>query len=100
MSLQPHPILTELSEQLPESATTHKFIHEPKSFEEIAGQARKELLYFGNLDVLLEEGISGKSFLETNGYQEWLGDANENERLRSMGALKMISELSEAFAED
>ena len=90
-----HPILEDLSRQLPRTATTCRYINEPRSFEEIAAQARKEFFSLGSPDGFIEEGISGKTFLDQNGYDMWLKEGDEEERTRGLGVLKLIMELAE-----
>ena len=104
MNSKANPILIEMSEELPDSIQTFKDIQEPKSYEEIVVQARKEIFCLRNLERLMEDGQSAKSFLQQNGYQFLLENSDKEdeleERLRLLGTLQLIAELSEELAED
>jgi hypothetical protein len=104
MSSKTNPILTEISKNLPDSVQTFKHIEEPRSYEEIFTQARTEILCLRDMERTLEDGQSAKTFLQQNGYQFLLENPDEEvqqeERLRLLGTLQLISELSEELAED
>ncbi len=100
MNSQPHPILAELARQLPESAHTYQYILEASGFEEITAQAGKDISCLENLDGCLEDGQSAKTVLEESGYQVWLEGSDPDERLRVLGALRLIADLSEDLTED
>ncbi len=104
MNSKANPILIEMSKQLPDSIQTFKDIQEPKSYDEIVVQARKEIFCLRNLERSMEDGQSARSFLQENGYQFLLENPDEEdeqeERLRLLGTLQLIAELSEELAED
>jgi hypothetical protein len=104
MNSKANPILIEMSQELPDSIQTFKYIQEPKSYEEIVVQARKEIFCLRNLERNMEDGQSAKSFLQKSGYQFLLENSDEEdemeERMRLLGTLQLISELSEELAED
>ena len=105
MNSKANPILIEMSQELPDSIQTFKNIQEPKSYAEIVGQARKEILCLRNMERSMEDGQSGKSFLQENGYQYLLENSDEEEqqqeeRMRLLGTLQLIVELSQELAED
>ena len=100
MNSKAHPILAELSRQLPDSAHTFQYIQEAAEFEEIAAQAQKDISCLENLEGCLEDGRSAKTVLEESGYRAWLEGSDSDERLRVLGALKLIADLSEDLAED
>ncbi len=100
MNSNAHPILTELSRQLPDSACTFRFIQEAAEFKEIAAQAHKDISCLENLEGCLEDGQSAKTVLQQSGYQEWLEGSDQDERLRVLGALRLIADLSEDMAEE
>ena len=95
-----HPILEELSNQLPESAHTFQYIQEALEFEEIAAQAQKDISCLENLEGCLEDGRPAKTVLEESGYRVWLEGSDSDERLRVLGALTMIADLSEDLSDD
>jgi hypothetical protein len=104
MNSKANPILIEMSQELPDSIQTFKYIQEPKSYEEIVVQARKEIFCLRNLERNMEDGQSAKYFLQKNGYQFLLENSDKEdemeERMRLLGTLQLISELSEELAED
>ena len=104
MNSKANPILIEMSQELPDSIQTFKYIQEPKSYEEIVVQARKEIFCLRNLERDMEDGQSAKSFLKNNGYQFLLEESDEEdeleERMRLLGTLQLIAELSEELAEE
>ena len=100
MSASVHPILLELSGQLPESAHTFQYIQEAAEYEKITAQAQKDIACLENLEGHLEEGQPSKNVLEESGYREWLKASDQDERLRVLGALHLIADVSEELAED
>ena len=104
MNSKANPILIEMSKQLPDSVQTFKDIQEPKNYEDIVVQARKEIFCLRNMERSMEDGQSAKTFLQQNGYQFLLENSDEEdeleERLRLLGTLQLIAELSEDLAED
>lgn len=100
MSSNPHPILVELSRQLPDSAHTFQYIQEASGFEMIFAQAQKDISCLENLDGSLEDGRPAKAVLAESGYRVWLEGSDSDERLRVLGALRLIADLSEDLAED
>jgi len=85
---------------LPESAHTFQYIQEALEFEEIAAQAQKDISCLENLEGCLEDGRPAKTVLEDSGYRVWLEGSDSDERLRVLGALTMIADLSEDLADD
>ena len=104
MNSKANPILIEMSKQLPDSIQTFKDIQEPKNYEDIVIQARKEIFCLRDMERSMEDGQSAKNFLQQNGYRFLLENPNEEdeqeERLRLLGTLQLIAELSEELAED
>jgi hypothetical protein len=104
MNSKINPILIEMSQELPDSIQTLKHIQASKSYDEIFVQARKEIFCLRNMERSMEDGQSAKAFLQQNGYQFLLENSDEEdaqeERLRLLGTLQLIAELSEELAED
>ncbi len=100
MNSKAHPILLELSKQLPDSAHTFRYIHESPDFEKITAQAQKDISSLEKLEGDSEDGVSAKEALEESGYRRWLESSDSEERLRVLGALRLIADLSEDLAED
>ena len=100
MNSNAQPILAELSRQLPDSAHTFQHIQKASGFEEIAAQAQKDIACLENLEGNLDDGQSAKTVLEENGYRDWLKESSSDERLRVLGALQLIADVSEDLAEE
>jgi hypothetical protein len=104
MNSKANPILIEMSQELPDTIQTFKDIQEPKSYDQIVVQARKEIFCLRNMERSMEDGQSATSFLQQNGYQFLLENTDEEdqqeEQLRLLGTLQLIAELSEELAED
>ena len=100
MNSKAHPILLELSGQLPDSAHTFQYIQEAAEFEAIAAQAQKDIACLENLEGHLEDGQPAKTVLEESGYRVWLEGSDSDERLRVLGALTLIADVSEDLADD
>lgn len=104
MNSKANPILIEMSKQLPDSVQTFKDIQEPKNYEDIVVQARKEIFCLRNMERSMEDGQSAKTFLQQNGYRFLLENSDEEdkqeEQLMLLGTLQLIAELSEELAED
>lgn len=100
MNSKAHPILAELSRQLPDSAFTSRHILEAVEFELVMTQAKQDIACLENLEGNLEDGRLAKTVLEESGYREWLKDSGQDERLRVLGALQLIADVSEDLAEE
>lgn len=107
MNSQSHPILIELSEQLPETSAIYNFINGPGSFAQVVAQAREDFLCLSDLEADLGNDLTGRAQLAQYGYESWLramdddaeGEADDD-RLRLIGFLKLIIELAEELAEE
>ena len=100
MNSNAHPILAELSRQLPDSTHLFQSIHDSSGFETIAVQAQIDIECLENLDGSLADGRPAKTVLSENGYREWLKNSDSDERLRVLGALRLIADLSEDLMEE
>jgi hypothetical protein len=104
MNSNANPILIEMSKQLPDSVQTFKNIQEPKSYEDIFDQARKEIFCLRDMKRHMDDGQSARAFMQQNGYQFLLDNTDEEdeqeERLRLLGTLQLIAELAQELAED
>ncbi len=107
MNSQTNPILNEISESIPETSMTYRYIHGPESFTEVADQARAEFLCLSDLAADLGNGFTGRTQLVQYGYENWLKDLDDDpegegddDRIRLIGFLKLIIELAEELAEE
>jgi hypothetical protein len=100
MNSQSHPILIELSQQLPETSKTYIFIQGSENFSQVAAQAKQEFLCLNKLDTDVGNGITGRDQLSKDGYESWLKEMEEDDRLVLIGSLQLIVELAEELAEE
>ncbi len=100
MALKPHPILLEISEQIPKTSATFQNIQKREDHAITAKQARLEMRCLQKMEGTIDGDRSARSVLEESGYADWLEDLEGNDRLRVIGALELISELAEELAED
>ncbi|HCK68487.1 MAG TPA: hypothetical protein DHW17_04305 [Nitrospina sp.] len=100
MNSQSNPILIELSEQLLETSTTFKYIQGSESYSQVATQAQEEFLCLSDFDADRGNGLSGRNQLAQYGYENWLKDMEEEDRLYLIGTLRLVIDLAEELAEE
>ncbi len=100
MNSNGNPILIELAEQLPSSSKIYKLIMTSKNYSVIISQAKEDFFCFGDMESEFKDGLTGIHILKQNGYEEWLDDMEDDDRLRICGVLQMISELSEELNDE
>ena len=52
------------------------------------------------MSQIIEEGKMGKEILQQSGYDGWLKDAENEDKLRLIGVLKLIIDFCEELAEN
>ena len=100
MNTNGNPILIELAEQLPSESKIYQMILTSQNYVEIIAQAKEDFFSFGDMDSVIKNGEKGINILKQNGYEEWLKDMEEEDRLRICGVLQMVAELSEELNEE
>ena len=100
MSASSNPVLKSLTDHLPESAEVRKWVEQGKDLSEIAVQADLEWKYFSLLDTIAQDQRTGRQCLNSLGYEQFLKDAEDEDCLRLMGALKMTANAAEGMAEE
>jgi len=100
MNSEGNPILIELAEQLPPNSKIYQLIMTGKNYPVIISQAKEDFFCFGNMENEVKGGLTGQHILKQNGYEEWLHDMEDDDRLRLCGVLQMISELSEELNDE
>ena len=100
MNSNTNPILKDFSRQLPKHSQTLQFVQESKSYVEIALQARREISCLRNLECVVFDDQTGESILKKSGYNEWLKDFEDEDRLRLIGVLKLIVDFCEESGEE
>ena len=100
MNSKGNPILIELAEQLPPNSKIYQLIMTSKNYPVIINQAKEDFFCFGDMENEFKDGMTGTHILKQNGYEEWLHEMEDDDRLRLCGVLQMISELSEELNEE
>ena len=100
MNLNGNPILIELAAQLPPKSKIYQLIKTSKNYSVIINQAKEDFFCFGDMEDKFKDGMTGIQILKQNGYEEWLHEMEDDDRLRICGVLQMISELSEELNDE
>ena len=100
MPSSPNAVLLSIADHLPESAATKVMIREGKSNARIFTQADLDLWCLANLEAIYEGSKTGQECLRENGYGHWLDEADMEDRIRMLGWLKMIADMTEELDEE
>ncbi len=95
MNSKGNPILIEMAGQLPQSSKLYQLVMSTIDYSVIVNQAKEDFYNFADLDN--ETNLVN---LKNNGYEDWLVDMEEEDRLRMCGVLQMLSDLSQELGED
>jgi hypothetical protein len=95
-----NPILIEMANQLPEKSKLHQFVMTSVDYSSIFDQAREDFLGFADLEKVIKNGMTGLAVLKQNGYENYLLDMEEEDRLRMCGILQMLADLAQELDED
>ena len=100
MSLKGNPILIEMADQLPQASKSFQLITTSVDYSRIIDQAREDFYCFADLEKQRDSGVTGLGTLKKNGYENWLKDMEEEDRLRICGVLQMIVDLAQELDEE
>ena len=100
MYFKGNPILIELASQLPEASKLYQFVMTSVDYSSIFDLAREDFLGFADLDKEIKNGMTGLAMLTQNGYENYLRDMEEEDRLRMCGILQMLADLAQELDED
>jgi len=100
MDSKGNPILIEMADQLPETSKAYQLISTSVNYPLIIEQTKEDFYCFADLDKERENGMTGLDNLKKNGYESWLKDMEEEDRLRMCGFLQMIADLAQELDED
>jgi hypothetical protein len=95
-----NPILIEMASQLPETSKLYQFVMSSVDYSSIFDQAREDFLGFAGLEREINNGMTGLAVLTQNGYENYLRDMEEEDRLRMCGILQMLADLAKELDED
>ena len=94
MNFKGNPILIEMAEQLPESSKAFQLIMTCIDYSMIIDQVKEDFYCFADLEKERKNGMKGLDILKQNGYEKFLKDLEEEDRLRICGVLQMIADLA------
>lgn len=94
MNFKGNPILIEMADQLPESSKTFQLITTSIDYSMIIDQVKEDFYCFADLEKERKNGMKGLDILKQNGYEKFLKDLEEEDRLRICGVLQMIADLA------
>jgi hypothetical protein len=95
-----NPILIEMASQLPETSKLYQFVMTSINYSSIFDQAREDFLSFAELENEIKNGMTGLAVLTQNGYENYLQDMEEEDRLRMCGILQMLADLAQELDEE
>ena len=95
-----NPILIEMASQLPETSKLHQLVMPSVDYSSIFDQAKEDFLGFADLEKEINNGMTGLALLKQNGYENYLQDMEEEDRLRMCGILQMLADLAQELDED
>ena len=94
-----NPILIEMASQLPETSKLYQFVMTSIDYSSIFDQAKEDFLCFAELEMEIKNGMTGLALLKQNGYEKYLLDMEEEDRLRMCGILQMLADLAQELDE-
>ena len=94
MNFKGNPILIEMADQLPESSKAFQLIMTCIDYSMIIDQVKEDFYCFADLEKERKNGMKGLDILKQNGYEKFLEDLEEEDRLRICGVLQMIADLA------
>ena len=100
MNLKGNPILIEMADQLPSTSKSFQLITTSVDYPRIIDQAREDFYSFSDFEKIRKSGMTGLENLKKNGYENWLKDMEEEDRLRICGVLQMIVDLAQELDEE
>ena len=95
-----NPILIEMASQLPETSKLYQLVMTSVDYSLIFDQANEDFFGFADLDKEIKNGMTGLAMLTQNGYENYLRDMEEEDRLRMCGILQMLADLAQELDED
>ena len=100
MNSKGNPILIEMADQLPESSKAFQLIMTSVDYPIIIDQTKEDFYCFADLEKERNNGMKSLDVLKLNGYEKFLNDMEEEDRLRICGVLQMIVDLAQELDEE
>jgi hypothetical protein len=95
-----NPILIEMASQLPETSKLYQLVITSVDYSSIFDQASEDFFGFADLDKEIKNGMTGLVMLTHNGYENYLRDMGEEDRVRMCGIIQMLADLAQELDED
>jgi hypothetical protein len=100
MNSKGNPVLIEMAGQLPESSKLYQLVMKSVDYSTIFDQAKEDFFSFADLEKEINNGMTGLALLKQNGYETYLQDMEEEDRLRICGIIQMLADLAQELDED
>ena len=100
MNNKGNPILIEMAGQLPQVSKLYKLVMTSLDYSAIFDQAKEDFFGFTDLDKESKEGMTGLVLLKQNGYESYLEDMEDEDRMRMCGIIQMLADLAQELDED
>ena len=94
-----NPILIEMASELPEKSKLYQLVMTSVDYSSIFDQAKEDFFSFADIEKEIKNGMTGVALLKQNGYENYLQDMEEEDRLRMCGILQMLAELAQELGE-
>ena len=95
-----NPILIEMASELPETSKLYQLVMTSVDYSSIFDQAKEDFFGFADIEKEIKNGMTGLAVLTQNGYENYLRDMEEEDRLRMCGILQMLADLAQELDED
>ena len=95
-----NPILIEMASELPETSKLYQLVMTSIDYSSIFDQAKEDFFGFADIEKEIKNGMTGLALLKQNGYENYLEDMEEEDRLRMCGILQMLADLAQELDED
>ena len=95
-----NPILIEMASELPETSKLYQLVMTSVDYSSIFDQAKEDFFCFADIEKEIKNGMTGVALLKQNGYENYLQDMEEEDRLRMCGILQMLADLAQELDED
>ena len=100
MNSKGNPILIEMASELPETSKLYQLVMTSVDYSSIFDQAKEDFFGFADIEKEIKNGMTGLAVLTQNGYENYLRDMEEEDRLRMCGILQMLADLAKELDED
>ena len=95
-----NPILIEMASELPETSKLYQLVMTSVDYSSIFDQAKEDFFDFADIEKEIKNGMTGLALLKQNGYENYLQDMEEENRIRMCGILQMLADLAQELDED